>query len=106
MIPTTKLRQKRRCLWGKRVKLDRDSRIMFPTDHEKDSDFFLKNRGMMVLGDNLDLVEQGGMGIMIDHNGTQEFLNLQDFRNLHKLFLGVLHVNVAHVTRLKLTAKR
>ena len=72
---------------------------MVPTDEGQDSNLFLENQYMTVLGDNLDMVDQGGTGVVIDCDQTQEFLNLQDIRNLHKLFLSILQVDGAHVTR-------
>ena len=41
---------------------------MVPTGN----DLYLENQNMMVLGDSLDMVDQEGTGIAIDHDQIQE----------------------------------
>ena len=101
MIPTTRLRQKRHCSWGKRAGLDGDLEIMVPTDQDQDRDHFPENQGMMELEDNLDMLDKEGMVIVIDHSQTQELLC-----NHHKHSLGVSDADVEHTTRLELTVRR
>ena len=65
----------------------------------QDSGLFLGTQDLTVPEDNLNTVDQGEMGIVINHDRTREF------RNLHKLSLGVLDADVEHVTKLELNIR-
>ena len=73
--------------------LDGDFRRMVLMDQEEDQDLLPRTHGTMIPEDNLGKMDQGAMGIVIDHN------QIQELHNLHKLFLNALDDNVERVIR-------
>ena len=62
-------------------------------DQDEDPDLFPRTRGTTIPEDNLGKMDQGEMGIVINHN------QIQELHNLHKLFLNALDDDVERVIR-------
>ena len=66
---------------------------MVLVDQDEDQNLLPGTYGTMIPEDNLGKMDQGAMGIVIDHN------QIQELHNLHKLFLNALDDDVERVIR-------
>ena len=62
-------------------------------DQDEDQDLLPRTHGTMIPEDNLGKIDQGEMGIVINHN------EIQELHNLYKLFLNAMDDNVEFVIR-------